>query len=159
MSPDGNVKMYTTRCDEGQSWNGTSCSGTRPYLPWNHGGAGPLADWTQIGVVSATTGATNTPTIAAADASTNEGQQTHAAAARCQNLDVHGHEDWYLPATEELEILATNRSQIKGFGSNYWASTESNRTQAIANDFSGAGAGNTFPVAKNANYFVRCVRK
>ena len=29
ISPDGNKAMYVARCDNGQTWNGSTCSGTR----------------------------------------------------------------------------------------------------------------------------------
>jgi len=29
ISPDGNKHMYTTRCDQGMSWDGSNCTGTR----------------------------------------------------------------------------------------------------------------------------------
>ena len=37
QSPDGNVKMYTTRCDEGENWDGSGCTGVRVRVPWNDG--------------------------------------------------------------------------------------------------------------------------
>lgn len=159
QSPDGNVPMFTTRCDAGQSWNGSACTGTPPYLPWNHGGGGPLADWLLIGVSSPINGTANTATLFTADASSNAGQQNHVAARHCGNLSEGGHNDWYLPSINELEVLAVNRAVIGGFGDNYWSSTEASRTETMANDFWGPPSGNSFPIAKNANYLVRCVRK
>lgn len=118
-----------------------------------------MADWLLIGVSSPINGTANTATLFTADASSNAGQQNHVAARHCGNLSEGGHNDWYLPSINELEVLAVNRAVIGGFGDNYWSSTEASRTETMANDFWGPPSGNSFPIAKNANYLVRCVRK
>jgi hypothetical protein len=37
LSPDTGAKMFTTRCDYGQTWNGSACTGTRLPQNWNNG--------------------------------------------------------------------------------------------------------------------------
>src|SRR5690606_31196490 len=96
QTPDGNVKMYVTRCDAGMSWNGITCTGTRSSLPWNDGTNG---DWVSVGVYSHVTGEANTTTLAATDAgATAGGFQDHVAAVYCDGLSQDGYTDWYLPA-------------------------------------------------------------
>ena len=75
----------------------------------------------------------------------------------CENLNRHGHTDWYLPARDELNVLYTNRSAIGGFISAwYWSSTESNSIDAWAQRFSDG-----YQVSDSKTYDpgVRCVRK
>ena len=35
LTPDGNVKMYIMRCNLGQSWNGSACTGTETTVAWS----------------------------------------------------------------------------------------------------------------------------
>ncbi|WP_319231069.1 DUF1566 domain-containing protein [Draconibacterium orientale] len=75
----------------------------------------------------------------------------------CENLDRHGHTDWYLPAITEMDVLYTNRIAIGGFStSNYWSSTESDINRARVKDFDN----DLEPLKyKNSTYYVRCVRR
>jgi hypothetical protein len=82
------------------------------------------------------------------------------AAKLCYDLVLNGYSDWYLPSTEELYKLFTNRTIIGGFVvTYYWSSSEININEANYSYFSG------FPVIpspndtnKNHLYYVRAIR-
>jgi len=76
----------------------------------------------------------------------------------CENLNRHGHTDWYLPARHELhDVLYPNRSAIGGFFTgSYRTSTESNSAEAWLVRFDN---GNEFDWSKGADSDVRCVRR
>jgi hypothetical protein len=50
------------------------------------------------------------------------------AAYYCENLNINGQTDWYLPSIPELQVLYTNRTAIGNFYTGsppyYWTSTE-----------------------------------
>jgi len=145
LSPDGNVRMYTTRCDVGQTWSGSTCTGTRGTYAW-----GPTSS---TGYTSQTTGKTNSAGLAALGSS-------YAAAYYCENLTAFDSSDWYLPAYMELYVLYTNRTAIGNFdtsGANYyWSSSESSSTSARYRNFYCNCGGS---VEKYNTYYVRCVRR
>jgi len=181
LSPDGNVPMYTTRCDAGEYWNGSSCTrcasgqwsgtsstcsttwGSNSYgMSWNNA----TTNWTVTGFTSTASGEANTAGLAAlADAGS-----PYNAASYCKNLSAYGHADWYLPAKDELNVLSTNRvaianfdttdggSQIGGaYPGHYWTSTEDANTRAWAQRLSD---GLQFNSGSKINLFaVRCVRR
>lgn len=142
LSPDGNVKMYTTRCDVGQTWDGSTCTGTASTKQW-----GPSVT---TSVTSTVTGEINTDTLAALG-------DSYQAAYSCYDLVQNGQSDWYLPSTQELHVLYVGRTAIGGFNTSgtYWASRESSDTNAYYERFDGY-QNNTL---KSVNYLVRCVRK
>lgn len=157
QSPDGNVKMYVTRCDAGMSWNGTTCTGTRSLLPWNDGDQ----NWVATGFTSAITGEANTTSIAPLDSNNvAAGNQPHLAVNQCNDLSQDGHTDWYLPARNELAVIYGNKDTIGHFdtGKSYSTSTENNQSDSFAIQFSN---GNEFASSnsKDNNYAVRCTRK
>lgn len=123
LSPDGSVKMFTTRCDYGQTWDGVTCTGTRAAYTWNNGGNG--AAYVANGYVSSVTGKSNSLAIAGL----SNGGSPYAAAVACEGHSENGHSDWYLPAVTELSALYAGRIAIGNFdlsGVNYWTSTEDN---------------------------------
>lgn len=161
MSPDGNVKMYVTHCDAGMSWDGASCTGTRSLLPWN---AGSTSGYVVTSQSSSVTGETNTTNIAPLDAdSITVGQQDHVAAVYCNNLVQDGNSDWYLPATNELNMMYANEDAIGYFetsGTYYWSSTEGCNSACIyagARRFSDGY--NLWYASRFSNYAVRCARR
>lgn len=143
LTPDGNVKMYTTASD-----NSTG-------VPWNNGNN---ANYTNVGATSWTSGATNTTTLVGADAdSSTGGTQPHQAAQICDNLVANGHTDWYLPSRDEMAILNTNKAAIGNFTTNvYWTSTQFSTTNAYAYAFN---IDILYNDPKHPSYYVRCVRK
>lgn len=156
LSPDGNVKMYVTRCDAGQTWNGTTCTGTRSTPSWNNG----EDDWVTTSYTSATTGEANTTGIAALDSDSDTGGfQDHVAAVYCNSLSQDGQTDWYLPAKDELNVIYGNKAVIGYFdtgGSNYWSSSEYNNILAWYQRFSD---GFQDANSKHVGMLARCTRR
>ena len=152
LSPDGNNKMFTTRCDLGQTWDGTNCTGSRTSLQWNNG----TGNWTTTGYSSNATGKSNSAGIAAlVDAGS-----PHMAAQTCESLNLNGKTDWYLPALQELNVLYTSKAVIRNFdtsGAVYWSSTESNNNTLASNERFSDGYQASY--SKLNAYLVRCVRR
>jgi len=133
LSPDGNVPMYVTRCDAGMSWDGSACTGTRSALTWGTYG-------TTTGITDVNTGEANTTALAV--------YGDTAVAKYCDNLDMHGKMDWYLPSQEELNVIylasvaagGTFRSSFdlsgSAFSGVYWSSSEYNAYNAWYQRFS-----------------------
>src|SRR6202008_1518314 len=62
LTPDGNVKMFTTPCDKGMTWNGGACTGARVGSAWN---SGTTTSYPVTGITSTITGRANTMGLAA----------------------------------------------------------------------------------------------
>jgi len=150
LSPDGNVKMYTTRCDVGQTWDGSACTGTRTTKKWSYGVT------IATGYTNGSTGESNSSGLYALNANADG---PYEAATFCQDLVINGQSDWYLPSSGELSVLYTSKAAIGNFdtsGIYYWSSSETNTSSAWIQRFSdGNQAGNNKP---NSNY-VRCARR
>jgi hypothetical protein len=125
------------------------------YAEWGCFGTliGPDAEHSVIG-----TGDTNTAAIIAGCSTPG------IAASICDNLDLNGYTDWYLPSVDELWQMFLQRASIGGFATNlYWSSTEFWSTD----DSSGEGAwivwfdgdGLSGWTSKAGVLNVRCVRK
>lgn len=151
LTPDGSVKMYTTRCDYGQTWNGSNCTGTRLAQNWNNG----TSNWTTTGYTNGNTGKANSAGLfALADAGA-----PYAAASACENLNENGKTDWYLPALNELHMLYVGKGAIKNFntsGSVYWSATEHGNSTASYERFSD---GFQYFDNKNNAFILRCIRR
>jgi hypothetical protein len=152
LSPDGNVKMFTTRCDAGQTWDGVSCTGSRAVLQWNNG----TDSWTNTGLPSSITGKSNSSTLNGL----SDAGAPYAAAIFCESLSLNGYTDWYLPARAELNELYSNHMVIRNFettGNWYWSSTEDSAadsfSQRFQDGFQTSGGG------KYSDRLVRCVRR
>jgi len=67
------------------------------------------------------------------------------AASLCNNLQLNGYSDWYLPSKDELNKLYLNRAAIGGFANSfnsvYWSSTQIDAgiawNQSFSNGFQG----------------------
>ncbi|QQG36965.1 MAG: DUF1566 domain-containing protein [Micavibrio aeruginosavorus] len=155
LSPDGNVQMFVTRCDAGMSWDGSNCTGTRLSLSWNDGDS----NWVLTSYTSAITGETNTSGIVALDSNNvTGGFQDHVAAVHCNNLSQNGYTDWYLPASQEMNVIYGNKGAIGQFntGSYYWSSSEDSGNAAWYRRFSDGVQGTNY---KNTGYPIRCARR
>lgn len=163
LSPDGNVPMFARPCDEGQEWNGSSCTGTRAALPWNNGnGVGFVA----TGQTSTVTGFANTLTLGIVDSNSDAaGFQSHQAAQRCSDLVTNGADDWYLPSRNELQILGNSRDLIGGFDTTCVGVTTTNTLWSVSERTSTTADGRYFcnnnlqEMNKGLIRAVRCVRK
>ena len=166
LSPDGNVPMFVTRCDLGQIWDGAACTGTRTLLPWNDGINislnTPMADCNTPSpnvVAACNQGRSNTSFLNTADSTSAVGTQPHLAAQACEALNLHGKDDWYLPAQGELFIMYQQRVAIGNFlldFRGYWSSSEANVDIARFIRFDNGGVPND---TKSASRHVRCARQ
>lgn len=78
------------------------------------------------GADSKTDGQANTAAMAAAGLE---------LAQRIVALDLHGHQDWYLPAAGELRALSANVPELFDQDDWYWSSTQYSRGTAWCQDF------------------------
>ena len=89
------------------------------------------------------------------------GGNTTPAAAWCSGMNYGGYHDWFLPSTNELNIVIYPNSTQKGgnlggFQSDdYWSSVEAFVGSAWYKYFVNGGLGNN---AKTGTSYVRCVR-
>lgn len=79
------------------------------------------------------------------------------AAYLCDTLSAFGHNDWYLPARDELNAMYQNKAIIGGFSSgSYWSSTEGDGSYAWYQAFTNGAQGHNLKYGTNR---VRCVRR
>jgi hypothetical protein len=152
LSPDGNNKMFTTRCDAGQTWDGSNCTGSRTSLSWNNG----TANRPDTGYTSAVTGQTNSAGLNGL----SDAGSPYEGATYCETLNINGKADWYLPALSELNILYSNKNIIRNFdtsGTYYWSATEYSADATYAVRFSDGNV--SYLTQKNAFKLTRCVRR
>ena len=157
LSIDGGVAMFTTPCDQGQTWNGSSCTGSVTNIRWNQ--ASSHTNYTTTGATSGSDGRENTDLIITIDADSGvPGVQTHNAAQTCADLVFGGYTDWYLPAENEIRnVIYPNRIAIGNFGTGtYWSSREG--TASAARDVNFTTGSGSF-ATKNGGKRVRCTRK
>jgi len=150
-------------CGDGTVYAGSLASGKRIYVApvmngtasWNNGDA----DYWQItDARSYSDGATNTRVMVNW---TGNGAPLDAGHL-CADYDAYGHDDWYLPAYDEFQILWDNHTAIDSSSSEnftagkYWTSTE--YSNAIAEQFNWwTGLWDTSG-GKTASFYIRCVR-
>ena len=107
------------------------------------------------GIADTTTGATSIDD-GAANTSKLAGYTVEHAAKVCDQLVANGRSDWYLPSSNELSVMYSNRFDLQLTNTTYWSSTESDSTHAIALNF---GSGQQFPMLKTQPASCRCIRK
>jgi hypothetical protein len=57
--------------------------------------------------------------------------RTDVAKRKCEELELNGHYDWYLPSKDELNLLYKSKDQIGGFVQEwYWSSTYATKYDA-----------------------------
>ena len=149
--------MYVTRCDAGQSWSGSACTGSRTTYSWNNGN---LGGWV-LTSTSTTDGQSYTATLITTDSDSNTaGTQQHLAAQYCADLVNSGLSDWYLPSKTEINTIYTNSVAIGNFstGTYYWSSSEFQdlADNAYMLDFN---SGYQWGYLKSNAYYVRCARR
>ena len=153
----GSDPFYVTRCDAGQTWGGSSCDGAASTHPWN---ASNSTGYVTTSVVDQQDGQTNTASLVTIDSdSLTAGTQDHMAAVYCDDLVIHGHSDWYLPAKNELNTMYGNSAAIENFdtsGTYYWSSSEYGNYYAWRQRFSD---GDQYYYYKYSNNAVRCARR
>lgn len=145
LTPDGNVRMYAAAAD---------LAGTFRWSTGNTVDTAVVA--CQLNTeTGCRTGAANTAILAPL----SNADSPYAAAIACDSLDVHGRQDWYLPANNELTTIWPNRV-VLGFVNNqyYWSSSESTWTSFARAIYFG-GTMNQTDAARASLYRVRCVRK
>lgn len=112
--------------------------------------------WSTETVTTSATSATDGPANQAWVVD-NKTLSNYPAFQLCENLNRHGHTDWYLPAKNELNVIYPNKAVIGGFTTNsYWSSTEQSFVNGWVQQFSGGFQGY---YSKGNNYAVRCVRR
>lgn len=171
-NPRSGAALFTTRCDAGQTWSGSSCTGTRTQQYWANSSSSSSLRTT--GVVSTYDGQGNTTALTngvidgTGDARTTSGLQTHNAAQYCADLSSNGYTDWYLPAEAELFVMAMNRDVI---GSStfvdanwYWSSTEeySGNTDVLVVLFQNDASRGLYADGMLSKYelsYLRCIRQ
>jgi len=80
------------------------------------------------------------------------------AAKICQDAEVNGYDDWFLPSKDELNLIYENL-HLKGAGGYssgiYWSSSETHSRYAWGQDFYD---GSQYGINRNFDYRVRPVR-
>jgi len=155
LSPDGTVPMFTTPADAGQfTWN----DGTATYVDTAMQNCISVTPGAQA---SCQTGEANTALLVGLG--TTPSPAPYVAARHCDDLSAHGHDDWYLPAQDELDVLFDNRVAIGGFNvsgsfpaGSYWSSSERLDYIARSQRFSD---GFQLNINKSHGLSVRCVRR
>lgn len=111
------------------------------------------ANTNTLGTGSTVDGMANTLAMEAA------GLAAHPAAAHCLGYRGDGHDDWYLPAKDELNIAWVNRAALAGLAmevQSYWSSTQISTRYAWNQLFpNGSQRDND----KNGSFRVRPVRR
>lgn len=110
---------------------------------------GSYVETTATGVAVGT-GQANTTAIVAA-----QGPGDYAANV-CDQLELNGFSDWFLPSKAELSLLRTQKTKVGGFANPfYWSSTEESSHYAWAQNFNNGRQdyGN-----KNSTPSIRAIR-
>lgn len=79
------------------------------------------------------------------------------AARVCEDLNINGYSDWYLPSLDELSLMKDNKTIIPNINTSgiYWSSTEVSSVNAYAKGFN---TGNDYNYSKSTACRVRAIR-
>jgi hypothetical protein len=81
---------------------------------------------------------------------------TGIAAKICNDLDLNGYNDWFLPSKDELNQMYLHKAAIGGFADyGYWSSSEFSADNAWLQGF---GDGSQPNISKSSTFNVRAVR-
>jgi hypothetical protein len=120
-------------------------------LPWSNG----VNSITNVTGSDIGTGKANTEAIVAAQGAGNY------AAQICNDLDINGYHDWYLPSKSECFTMYFNLKTMKKIGhftdAIYWSSTEASLNNAYS-QYSNDGYPPNGGYYKNTPQFVRAIR-
>ena len=105
-APIDGSKMYMTRCLFGQTWDGSTCSGSYIQVSW----ASSNSTAGTNNLVGSSDGAANTSILVGA---TSDNGYPFPAAVQCDGLVESGKSDWYLPAQNET-LLASSLLYAEG---------------------------------------------
>ncbi len=115
------------------------------------------SSWTLASGTAVGTGRSNTTAIVN---SSSGGAGTYAANL-CYNLDSGGYNDWFLPSSDELDLMYTNLKATYNLANFapavYWSSKETNAAGACRKDFN-TGAAMSCSQLKTSNSYVRAIR-
>lgn len=150
ITPDGGTKMYTTPCRHGETWDGTTCTGTSTLPLWSQ------TNTINTGVTGFNTGEGSTTALAGL----SNADSPYSAASLCDGLVFGGQSDWYIPAEGEAQIIVSGCDLIPfnscAASTRVWTSTETGSAQARYWQPNGAFSQST---KLTSTYRLRCVRK
>ena len=78
-----------------------------------------------------------------------------SAMKECQNLNLNGYSDWYLPSIDELKLLYNQKQIIPDLSTYYWSSSEGDSDTAWGQLFTNGVKAN---INKVGTDYVRAVR-
>lgn len=146
-TPDGSVPMYATRCNYGQTWSGSACTGAAATPSFS-------ANNTAVNnATNNTTGEANTTLLAG----TSNAESPYTAAQYCDQLSLHGQTDWYLPAFDEM-VVVYNSGILTLWNKNYHSSSINNGNTWNVRTLNSSGTMDERGKSNDTEY-VRCVRK
>ncbi len=144
--PAGGIVFYV-KDSESDGWRYLEAATSDQATSVGWGGAGTSVGGTSTGIGD---GKANTEAIVRALGDDNY------AAKICDDLDLGGYADWFLPSKDELNALYEQRDTVGGFASNtYWSSSEDSANYAWIQTFNNGFQSNG---TKTNVYHVRAVR-
>lgn len=155
-----NRHLAVSRCDAGQTWNGSACAGTRiqrSFYTTNSGvTAGMCGNWAGTGN-ACRDGVINTQALVAASAN-------YRAAGYCDALVQDGHDDWFLPAIGQIMFMTGvttgDSSLLTTLANSAYHATSSERDSSAYWELYRASNGNLVATSnpKTTNRNLRCMR-
>ena len=144
--PAGGIVFYV-KDSESDGWRYLEAATSDQATSVGWGGHGTSVGGTSTGIGD---GKANTEAIVRALGDGNY------AAKICDDLDLGGYADWFLPSKDELNALYEQRDTVGGFASSYyWSSSESSSIDAWLQHFSNGYQGDYY---KSSDVHVRAVR-